>query len=149
MIIRQLVNGLWNVIADGYLYGNYHAENFNGNDRMTTFTLCYSFKTNRITKEREYHNITCNAVGKDNERLIKLAKKNKARIIIMGTSYKDPTEDNGVESYVSVFTVFPIAILIQIWEQYLGLINRDKVLEQVLSTDYSYVTDEKKEDHMI
>ena len=140
---------MWNVIADGYLYGNYHAENFNGNDRMTTFTLCYSFKTNRITKEREYHNITCNAVGKDNERLIKLAKKNKARIIIMGTSYKDPTEDNGVESYVSVFTVFPIAILIQIWEQYLGLINRDKVLEQVLSTDYSYVTDEKKEDHMI
>ncbi len=149
MIIRQLVNGLWNVIADGYLYGNYHAENFNGNDRMTTFTLCYSFKTNRITKEREYHNITCNAVGKDNERLIKLAKKNKARIIIMGTSYKDPTEDNGVESYVSVFTVFPIAILIQIWEQYLGLINRDKVLEQVLSTDYPNVTDEKKEDHMI
>ncbi|MBQ1294019.1 MAG: hypothetical protein IIY21_08265 [Clostridiales bacterium] len=149
MIIRQLVNGLWNVIADGYIYGNYHSESFDGDNRMTTFTVCYSFKTNRITKEREYFNITCNAIGKDNERFIKLAKKEKTRILVMGTSVKDPTDDNSLDAYVSVWTIIPIGIISQMWEQYLGLISRDKQLESALQTNYSYVTDERAEDHMI
>lgn len=149
MIIRQLVNGLWNVIADGYIYGSYHAEAFNGDDRMTTFTICYSFKTNRITREREYFSITCNAIGKDNERFIKLAKQNRTRLLVMGTSAKDPTEEGGNETYVSVWTILPIGIISQMWEQYLGLISRDKQLESALQTNYSYVTDERAEDHMI
>lgn len=149
MIIRQLVNGLWNVIADGYIHGSYHAEAFNGNDRMTTFTICYAIKKNKITQEVEYFNITCNAIGKDNERFINHAKKGKTRLLILGTSRKDPVENFGVDAYVSTWTIIPIGIIIPMWEQYLGLISRDKQLENAIRTNYSYVAEEQAEDHMI
>ena len=149
MIIRQFVSGRWNVIADGYVYGKYFAENYGNGERSILFTVCYSFITDQFSRERKYYSIKCKAYGKGNENFVEVARKNRTRVLVMGISREDPTEDNGTESYVSVWTIIPIGIISKMWEQYLSLISRDKQLEQILQTDYAYVTDEKAEDHMI
>lgn len=147
MLIKQYNNGVWNVVADGYVYGKYYTDKKSEQD-TTLFNICYYTRKKKFSNEKEFLHLSCSCIGEQNERLVRHSKFNRSRIVIMGASQKDP-ELMTEHDYVSVWVIIPVGVIVDIWDYTLGMMKQDKKLEDAVNTNYEYVTDERAEDHSL
>lgn len=147
MLIKQYNNGVWNVVADGYVYGKYYTDK-KSEQNTTLFHICYYTNKKKFSNEKEFLHLSCSCIGEKNERLVRNSKFKRTRIVILGVSQKDP-EFMTEQDYVSVWTIIPVDIIADIWDYSLGMMERDKKLADAVTTNYEYVTDAKAGDHSL
>jgi hypothetical protein len=145
---KEDFSGLWNCIADGYVYGKYKTEKKKG-IVVTVFSICYNILFDKI-KGKKYYIANAIVYGEENSRFILNSKRNRSRIVVLGNStLLQGTAEDSPKYMIRVTALLPVGDIISLINYYNGSMRYDKNIINAYEMRYDYETPENEAEHMI